>query len=83
MQPTLHLPSEEFIKICNLSTNKYKFIFIQNKKLIVKIERWSDDEKADYYNKFSSSGERIYVNSRVMLNYLQNKNMDLIISVTM
>jgi len=35
-----------------------------------------DDEKADHYNKFSSSGERIYVNSRAMLNYLQNKNMD-------
>ncbi|BAF73049.1 toll/interleukin-1 receptor domain-containing protein [Sulfurovum sp. NBC37-1] len=82
MQSTLHLPSEEFIKICNLSIDKYKAIFTQNKKLIVKIERWSDDEKADYYDKFSSSGERMHVNSNAMIHYLQNKNMDLIISVT-
>jgi len=64
-----------------LSWDEYKEIYTSGDTEIIKIERWMDDEDGDSYEKFSSSGNRMWVDIDSMLYYLKQKNMDLMIEV--
>lgn len=61
-------PCDDFIKFCN-DENK------------VTIENWADEDQGDYISEASSSGYKIYISKNSIMQYLQSKNMDMIVDV--